>query len=413
MPTLTVSPGISNVIGLFSGQITGIFESGTVTDTDLSTFVTFSVPSDLGPSVVTLTGDLSVGLNGSVSGTMTGLTTIFAGSPAENITITGLSLDISTLQAAYDSEVTDPGAVEAILLPLGWDVTTNDNVDFLPEGSVNSDGVVLNFSGNDVFNLLGGDDEVWSGDGDDEIYGGKGNDTLSGGAGEDKVVGGKGDDELSGGEDKDVLIGGKGSDFMSGGGDNDRLVGGSGVDGLFGGDGRDNLKGGADNDFLWGEDQKDALYGGDGEDVLFGGSGKDKLFGGDGEDQLIGGTGSDVMTGGAGSDTFVFDLFVAPIDGPPVLGGGDFSANLGNDVITDYQIGMPEPAADGDAAPLDGFEFDQIIISGSGPITISAGGEFGQDTLVTYDGGTILLLGVLYGGQSAMELNISNGDDLF
>ena len=66
----------------------------------------------------------------------------------------------------------------------------------------------------------------------------------------------------------------------------------------------------------------DTIFGGDGADVLYGENGADTLNGGNGIDFLFGGQGNDWLTGGAGIDTFVFQK-----------SGGD-------DIITDFQLGL-------------------------------------------------------------------------
>jgi VCBS repeat-containing protein len=71
-----------------------------------------------------------------------------------------------------------------------------------------------------------------------------------------------------------------------------------------------------------GGNSADTIFGGDGADVLYGENGADTLNGGNGIDFLFGGQGNDRLTGGAGIDTFVFQK-----------SGGD-------DIITDFQLGL-------------------------------------------------------------------------
>lgn len=64
----------------------------------------------------------------------------------------------------------------------------------------------------------------------------------------------------------------------------------------------------------------DLLTGGTGHDLLWGGAGNDTLTGGAGDDMLMGGAGVDRLTGGAGEDVFLF------------------TADLGRDVVTDFNL---------------------------------------------------------------------------
>lgn len=73
---------------------------------------------------------------------------------------------------------------------------------------------------------------------------------------------------------------------------------------------------------LTGSGKADRLVGNQEGNVLRGGGGKDSLFGMDGDDTLIGGKGNDVLTGGWGADVF------------------RFARGHGDDVITDFEIGM-------------------------------------------------------------------------
>jgi Ca2+-binding RTX toxin-like protein len=102
----------------------------------------------------------------------------------------------------------------------------------------------------------------------------------------------------------------------------ERTIGTDGRDKLTGDASDDFIFGGAGNDFLRGRAGDDDLQGGAGRDKLIGGRGDDKLFGNEGRDKLIAGRGDDVLEGGAGRDTFIFK-----------------AKHLGNDVVTDFEIG--------------------------------------------------------------------------
>lgn len=133
------------------------------------------------------------------------------------ITFANLALSAAALhEAAFNDNLGPfPDALENLLLPLGWTFNGNANADILLTTATNTDGVVLNMSGADRFNLNGGNDTVWMGDGDDKGYGGAGADTIDGGAGHDRVMGG-----LHG----ERLIGGTGNDTLNGGGGRDAFV---------------------------------------------------------------------------------------------------------------------------------------------------------------------------------------------
>ncbi|WP_291238388.1 hypothetical protein [Gemmobacter sp.] len=107
-------------------------------------------------------------------------------------------------------------------------------------------------------------------------------------------------------------------------------------------------------DRLFGQAGNDLLSGGLGADTLMGGAGQDRLLGGAGADQLEGGNHSDVLTGGKGGDRFVF------------------SGRSGADVITDFTDGL-----------------DMIRLAGAHRLE-----EVDEGTLISHDGGTILLRGV-------------------
>ncbi len=247
MPTLVVSSGITNVIGTFSDGLDAAFLDGTVT-----------AASATQVSITTASGTVVVdGMNfapdgfGGFTGTMTDA--LFTYTSGETITLSNLNLDLGALTTAYALEDAgvDLGAVEAILFPLDWTVISNDNADFLPEGATSSDGIPINLSGNNRFELNGGEDYFFAGDGDDTVFGGTDDDDLFGGLGNDVIRGGKQRDEIFGNEGKDNLFGGKGKDYISGDEGNDRLRGDIGNDTLEGGASRDKMTGGDGIDQFW------------------------------------------------------------------------------------------------------------------------------------------------------------------
>jgi Ca2+-binding RTX toxin-like protein len=100
-----------------------------------------------------------------------------------------------------------------------------------------------------------------------------------------------------------------------------------------GNDGNDTLTGGGGNDNLFGGAGDDSLTGNAGVDRLFGDVGNDVLSGGDGRDLLNGLAGNDTLTGGNGADVFVFGHYTDVT-----------AAQLGRDVITDFQAGTDKLA---------------------------------------------------------------------
>lgn len=134
---------------------------------------------------------------------------------------------------------------------------------------------------------------------------------------------------------------------------------------LHGGNGKDTLTGTEGEDYLNGGNGVDTLYGLGGHDLLVGGNGNDSLYGGNGNDALAGGHGGDYLEGGSGADLFVFGK-----------GGGE-------DVITDFEVGV-----------------DRLVLQdgiGVKNAFIADVDQDGEDDLViafTNGGGAVALLGV-------------------
>lgn len=215
--------------------------------------------------------------------------------------------------------------------------------------------------GNELANILFGDqaargmgdaDSVYGYDGNDTLYGGAGNDDIGGGDDDDLMMGGAGVDTISGGDGLDTVVGGAAADVLAGGGNVGDMVSyvgsnagvrinithGSATTGIGGhaaGDQvfgftdvtgsdhadilRDTVKstiafGYNDNRFLGGAGGdrlelgggNDQGYGGAGSDLIFGESGNDTLYGDAGTDSLRGGKGADQLYGGSAADRFVF-----------------------------------------------------------------------------------------------------------
>lgn len=234
--------------------------------------------------------------------------------------------------------------------------------------------------GNDLANLLSGDqrpngigaaDTLTGAAGADSLYGGSGNDRIHGGADNDALWGDAGNDYLSGGTGDDTLMGGFGADRLDGGGDagdtlsyatsrrgisvqlsasattegrggdaaGDRISGFAQVTGsavadrilfldkgdLPLGQGDNVVHGGGGLDRIALGGGHDLAYGGSGDDLIYGELGNDTLYGDSGRDQLFGGFGQDMLSGGLGADRFIFAVTEASRpDSPDVI--TDFSA---------------------------------------------------------------------------------------
>ncbi len=215
--------------------------------------------------------------------------------------------------------------------------------------------------GNEVGNILYGDqaatgaglgDTIDADRGNDTVYGGSGNDTITGDLGSDRLFGDSGDDSISGGDGIDTVYGGLGRDNLDGGADRsdtvdystsnagvvikitfgvtttgsgghaagDRIYGFTNVTGsahadtisdtdkgtLAFGYNDNTFSGGNGNDRLDLGGGNDKGYGGSGNDKVFGEDGNDQLYGDGNADSLYGGRGKDTLDGGDGADRFIF-----------------------------------------------------------------------------------------------------------
>ncbi|MCC6918971.1 MAG: hypothetical protein IT548_07185 [Alphaproteobacteria bacterium] len=173
-----------------------------------------------------------------------------------------------------------------------------------------------------------------------------------------------------------------GNDIMFGGRLGDLIVGDVGTvgrvamfvagnDTLYGGDGKDTIYGDAKlidaSAKIGTTGGNDRIDGGTGDDRLFGQVGDDRLIGGLGNDTLAGGAGNDRMEGGAGADLFVFA-----------------AAAEGTDTIRDFDVTA-------DLFDLSGALFTRVA-------------EAGDTTVLTYEGGRIMVTGV-----SGLTLDAWNG----
>jgi Ca2+-binding RTX toxin-like protein len=171
-------------------------------------------------------------------------------------------------------------------------------------------------------------------------------------------------DEIVGTSDNDVIIGLGGNDTINGAGGDDSIFAGSGDDvvhgqgGLYGEDGNDTIVGGDDIHIL------DLLHGGAGNDVLYGGAGNDGLEGGAGDDILYG---DPQFSDPANPTNNYTDAFF-------------FASGWGHDQVMDFENGIDSFYMNSDTG-----------LSNYSQLTIAASGS---DTLISYGGDTILVVGV-------------------
>lgn len=238
-------------------------------------------------------------------------------------------------------------------------------------------------SGDDVIVGKAGADDIFGREGNDTLFGQDGADALYGGAGEDVLVGNGGDDVLYGGEGADsfVFASSEGDDIIKDfevGRDVIDLRGVSGIESfddlsitegsngitidLTAYDGGKVLVEGVSlADFGPQHVMLPNRWGGGTEedDTLLGTHGNEIISGLGGDDRIDGGQGHDALSGDAGADTFVY------------------SANHGNDIITDFTDGEDRI----DLSALTG-------IAGFGDLTIV---QDGHDARIDTGEGTITL----------------------
>ncbi len=228
--------------------------------------------------------------------------------------------------------------------------TSNDPED--PTRDVNGQDLLFGEAGNDFMDGNEGNDTLVAGDGNDMAYGGKDDDYIFGNAGNDMLFGDKGNDTLCGNEGNDTLRGDQIDD-----GNSPAVGNNSQQDYLSGGKGNDLLYGDEGQDTLCGDMGNDTLHGGKDNDLVQGCFGDNLLLGEMGDDTLVGGEGNDTLTGGDGNDTFVIN------------------PNLGNNLITDFQIGQ-------DRLMLEGINFNQLQITQDSNSTVIS---FNNQVLATLD----------------------------
>lgn len=184
-----------------------------------------------------------------VSGITASNLVLEAGHSSDQVTLTGLSIDLNasayvgqlavTLGDADDDAVAIKTGSAATLIA----GTAADDVISVDASMLDSTSsftlfgpaafVVTGLTGNvDASTATGAVTITGSGSAGQQIVSGSGDDILTGSAGNDRIIGGDGADFLDGGAGSDVLIGGAGDDLLYGGADQatDYLIGGDGTD---------------------------------------------------------------------------------------------------------------------------------------------------------------------------------------
>ncbi|MCT4608905.1 MAG: cadherin-like domain-containing protein [Pelagimonas sp.] len=339
-------------------------------------------------------------LDGSVSGGISGVTTVFNGAYWQ----IPFTVPVTGYYSVFVDDNGDSSAGNYTISLTNAAPTSGDDSLF---GGIGDDTVSL-LGGDDFYSAAGGRDSVRGGSGNDTIYGGDRNDTLlgnndndslSGDGGHDYMVGGSGNDTLIGGLGRDTLIGSAGENYLDGGAEKDWIKGGN--DSITGSGGNDSLSGGDDNDTLTGGDDNDTLSGDAGADSLDGGRGDDSILGGDDNDLLKGRAGADTMLGGAGNDTLLGSIGDDSLNGgadSDLLRGEDDNDSLSGDDGADTLYGNKGNDF------LDGGADDDWMNGGGGDDTMQGG--IGADTLKGGDGNDLM-----EGGEGRDTLIGKSGND--
>ncbi len=209
--------------------------------------------------------------------------------------------------------------------------------------------------------LTGGNDRLYGGDGDDALYGdfGPSQGVLTAAGGNDTLDGGAGTDLLAGGVGNDTYVNPLGDTIVEaagGGTDTVRSDAGFSLAGIAHVE-RLILTGTASVNGT-GNELANLVTGNGGANRLRGLDGNDTIGGGGGNDTLEGGAGNDTLTGGSGGDLF-----------------RTTNAAAGTDRITDFQRGA-------DRFDLGGGAFTSLVVAANG------------DTVLTHTGGKIRVEGI-------------------
>ena len=159
-----------------------------------------------------------------------------------------------------------------------------------------------------------------------------------------------------------------------------KIIGTRWSDTLNGADGDDIIEARGGDDVVFGGDGNDYLRGNLGNDILYGGNGDDWLRGNPGNDTLDGGKGNDLLDGGHHRDNNVL-----------VFRAGD-----GHDTVLNFFTSGKKSGVNLTGGPLD---IDKLLFIGltADDLTITqadVNGDKKLDTVITYEGGQIDLLGV-------------------
>ncbi len=240
-------------------------------------------------------------------------------------------------------------------------IGSNHN-DYL-RGDYSVDNHFEGLGGDDIFLGLSGSNSLFGGEGDDRFYSGKGPDLMDGGADEDTV--------FYASSTTGVL-----ADLQDGVGrfgfaEGDRLVG---IEHLYGSN---------HNDTLGGDGGVNQLVGQDGDDVLLGYGDSDRLFGRDGNDTLIGGEGSDRLEGGDGLDVASYEQSSTGLLVDLLTPWRNSGESAGDELrsIEGLRGSAHDDNLYGDNGDnlLDGFDGNDIIVSRAGTNDILGGS--GNDRL--------------------------------
>lgn len=301
------------------------------------------------------------------------------------------------------------------------------------------DGIDYIFGGNHSDSLNGGngDDQIYGGTGPDVIYGGNGADLIYGGTSTDTIYAGHGFDNISvlAGENYDNVYGGSGLDTLDHSNStysgttfdfDTGIITGIAIDGpsavlssierYYDGSGSNTIISSGDSDEYWGQGGNDMMHAVNGRQTMHGGTGNDTIdlsrtswgtgfdydmvsgvtnqtgdafhefenavmtryddtvTGTSGSNRITGAGGDDLITGGAGADIFVY--------------AGDRSE--GDDVISDFTNGVDHIEIGGRV------RFSDLKISGY---------DHGSSTLIEWDHGSIVLMGVSTFAVDASDFN--------
>ena len=122
------------------------------------------------------------------------------------------------------------------------------------------------------------------------------------------------------------------TDGVAGGEADLNFVAKDGADWVFAGEGNDTVDGAGGDDRMFGEEGDDSITGGTGDDIILGGEGNDTINAGADDDVVYGGEGDDSIDGGAGDD------WIRGEAGNDTIDGGDGADTIfgsdGDDSIT-------------------------------------------------------------------------------